>query len=469
MFVTLQPTGFRTLNVAAPTKHAIWFAAVANALLLITLSLAHRPELLRMAVCGSAVTMGAVLYVQSPLSYVQFTLWTWFLTPLLRRLIDLRFGFEDQNLVLLAPLLVTALCGLSLKELLVAKINKAPFFLCTAAVLYGLVIGLMLNPSAEVIYGFFNWMVPPVFGLFLYIRWRSYPELKRVIQRTFLYGTIFMGGYAIYQYCAPPKWDVYWWQSLPYGLVAAFGRPFPYQIRVWGSLNAPATFAGVMGISLLLIFASRSRLAIPCGMMGFYAFTLTLSRTEWLGWIVGAIYLASRTTPRVIARSLAVLALIGAISVPLLTIGSANEMVQERLDTFSHLAEDDSVHTRFAMYQHLTGDLLQNPFGHGVSNADLYQGYSLDSGPLRLLYNFGILGTIFYLLGIGMAVVMLVSARKTGDLFPVACTAVLISAVVRLVSVSAFMNVAGIVVWLCVGMGLAAQRFAATAQEGNMA
>ena len=469
MFVASQPAAFGTVPWAASRRHAIWFAAIANAVVLIALFLANRPELFRLAVCGSAVTMGAVLYVESPLRYVQFTLWTWFLTPLLRRMIDLRFGFEDQNLVLLAPLLVTALCGMSLKDLLVAKINKAPFFLCVAAVLYGLVIGVMLNPSAEVVYGFFNWMVPPVFGLFLYIRWRSYPDLKRVIQQTLLSGILFMAAYAIYQYCSPPKWDVYWWQSLPYGLVAAFGRPFPYEIRVWSSLNAPATFAGVMGMSLLLIFASRSKLAIPCGMMGFYAFTLTLSRTEWLGGIVGVLYLASRTSPRIIARGLAVLVLIAALSVPLLTLGSANKMVQERIDSFSHLAEDDSVHTRFAMYQHLTGDLLQNPFGHGVSNADLYQGYSLDSGPLRLLYNFGILGTVFYLTGIGLALLMLVRARRTEDMFPVACTAVLISGVVRLVSVSAFMNVAGIVVWLCVGMGLAAQRFSAAAQDRNLA
>jgi hypothetical protein len=124
---------------------------------------------------------------------------------------------------------------------------------------------------------------------------------------------------------------------------------------------------------------------------------------------------------------------------------------------------------RFAMYQHLTGDLLQNPFGHGVSNTDVYQGYSLDSGPLRLLYNFGLLGTLFYLAGIAAALGLLMTAKTPGEMFPAACTAVLISSVLKLLSVSAFMNVAGVMVWLCVGMGLVARQYHAAAKKEGLA
>lgn len=453
---------------AAPAMGAVWTTAGASATLLLILFFADLPGMLRIAICSSAVAIGILLYRRMPLYYIQFTLWLWFVTPLVRRVIDLRFGFADQNLVLLAPLLVTAVAGISLKNLPFARLQMAPFLLCIFAVLYGFIIGLILNPSGEVIYGFFNWVCPPLFGLFVYLRWPLYPEMKRVIQQTFVWGTGIMAAYAIYQYCSPPRWDVYWWMSLPYGMVAAFGRPYPYEIRVWSTLNAPAPFASVLGMSLLLTFSSRSKMTLPCGLLGYLAFALTLSRTEWLGWIVGALYLASRVKPVVVARSLGIIALIVILSAPLLTVGSADRMVKERIESFRHLAQDDSVHTRFAMYQRLAGDLVQSPFGHGVSNADVYQGYSLDSGPLRLLYNFGILGASFYLLGIATAMLMLHKAKATSGMFPVACSAVLISAIARLLSLSAFMNVGGVVVWLCVGMGLAAQRFtAASAERGT--
>jgi hypothetical protein len=92
----------------------VWLAAAASLLLVLALYAAGKGTLLRIAIPAGATLTGFALYLRRPIGYIHFTLWVWFLTPLVRRLVDWRVGFEDQNLVLLAPSLVSAIAGLTL-------------------------------------------------------------------------------------------------------------------------------------------------------------------------------------------------------------------------------------------------------------------------------------------------------------------------------------------------------------------
>ena len=70
-------------------------------------------QLLRVAIPAAAFFVGVVLYFSAPIRYVEYSLWLWFLTPLVRRLVDWRFGYTEPNMVLLAPLLVSSVAGLT--------------------------------------------------------------------------------------------------------------------------------------------------------------------------------------------------------------------------------------------------------------------------------------------------------------------------------------------------------------------
>jgi hypothetical protein len=138
-----------------PSASLVWVVAAASLLLVFTLGLAGRGALLRIAVAGGAALVGLALYFRRPVGYFHFTLWTWFLTPLVRRLVDWRVGFEDHNLVLLAPFLVSAIAGLTLMRERRANdtVRLFPFFLCMAGILYGFAVGLMrwrLHASASI-------------------------------------------------------------------------------------------------------------------------------------------------------------------------------------------------------------------------------------------------------------------------------------------------------------------------------
>ncbi len=53
-----------------------------------------------------AAGTGFALYARSPAAYVSFTLWLWFVTPFVRRVLDMHHGWAPTSPTLLAPLAV---------------------------------------------------------------------------------------------------------------------------------------------------------------------------------------------------------------------------------------------------------------------------------------------------------------------------------------------------------------------------
>ena len=71
-------------------------------------------SILRLAFPAGSLAVGALLFFRYPMFYIGFNWWLWFLTPLVRRLIDWKIGWLDPNPVLLAPFLVSFLSMLTL-------------------------------------------------------------------------------------------------------------------------------------------------------------------------------------------------------------------------------------------------------------------------------------------------------------------------------------------------------------------
>ena len=140
-------------------------------------------HLLRLAVPAIATLFGLFLYVRRPVLYLQYVLWCWFLAPLARRVVDLRFGWMESNVVLLAPVLVSGIAGLTLLRRTERDGGAIPvaFVLCGAAILYGFVVGVLLHPSVETAYAFLNWLCPLLFGLHLYLNWPQYQQYRDAI------------------------------------------------------------------------------------------------------------------------------------------------------------------------------------------------------------------------------------------------------------------------------------------------
>jgi len=447
----------------------VWVAAAASLLLILALFLTGRGTALRLAIPAGAALVGLTLYLRRPIGYLHFTLWAWFLSPLVRRLVDWRVGFEDRNLVLVAPMLVSAIAGLTLlrDRRLAGPVRLAPFFLCIAGILYGFAVGLIrwrLHASdaaspGEVLYGLFVWLAPLLFGLHLYLRWPMYEEHKRAVQKCFLWAVLLLGAYGIYQFVAPPAWDVFWLEKMYSDVGAeAFGRPGPFQVRVWGTMNSPGPFGNFLMAGLLLLFSVRSRIKPLATGVGYSAFLLTLVRTSWLGWLVGLAVLARNSKARQIPRLLLSLVLLPVLVSPLMLNPQIATVVADRFQTVRGIGGDESFQDRSEEYRVLLTSLAEDPYGEGLSNAEFFQGYLLDSGILRLLHACGWIGSALFLSGIALCARRMPSGGNSADPIAPIYWAVFVAMIFELLSGNMFTGPYGAILWICIGLGLTLDR-----------
>src|SRR5579859_3540000 len=161
-----------------------------------------RGDLLRPAIPAVCAAVAVVLYFTWPLMYMRYTIWAWCLAPLARRVIDWRFGFVEPNFILVMPLLVSGVSGLTVlipSRRASARIPPV-FLLCGGGLFYGLIAGAVFNQPAEVVFGFCNWLCPMLFGLHLFLTFRNYEEHRDALTRAFLWAILLLGVYGIVQY-----------------------------------------------------------------------------------------------------------------------------------------------------------------------------------------------------------------------------------------------------------------------------
>jgi hypothetical protein len=451
----------------------IWVAAAGSLLLVLGLIVSGQGGLARLAIPAGATLVGLTLYFRRPIGYLHFTLWTWFLAPLVRRLVDWRFGFQDHNFILLAPFLVSAIAGLTLlRERQHAEpVRLTAFFFCLAGVFYGFAVGLIqwrLHTSdaaspGEMIFGFFDWVAPLLLGLHICIRWSSYEEHKKAIEQSFLWATLLLGLYGIYQFITAPPWDCAWLEGLPIGFEnASFGHPDPFEIRVWSTLNSPGSFGVVMLVALILLFGTKTRYKAIFAAAGYISMLLTMVRTAWLAWLLAVILLLSNYRGAMLRRFLFGLILLPLCLLPIALSPEIAQMAQDRLSTMQSVQQDGSFQDRRAMYEVVTEELIKNPAGIGLRNYFTVDGFVLDSGFLQALAMLGFTGTALFAVGVLFGIGSLITPKPAGLLRSLdqqenAFRVVVLVCIAEVISGNPFMNVGGALLWIFLGLWMSAQ------------
>jgi hypothetical protein len=418
--------------------------------------------LLRLAIPAMAMLFALVLYVRQPILYVQYSIWVWFLAPLVRRVVDLRFGWTDPNLILLSPLLVSGVTGLAFlrKDGKAWREVPAGFVLCGAAILYGFVVGMLLHPSAETAYGLLNWLCPLLFGLHLYRNWPQYETYRSAISSSFLWGALVLGLYGIYQFFQPPAWDRFWLEGVRAAMGGgSFGLPEPLLIRVWSTMNAPGPFANTIMVALLFLFVVRSPIKLPAAIAGYTSFLLSAVRTAWLSWVVGLVWILKNSKPRVIVRVVLSGALLVVCLLPLLSDPRMANVIGDRVKTFTDLQSDESFGDRMEMYRVLATDAIDNPFGHGLKNLESSHGMAVDSGILTIVFSMGWLGSLLFAAGIVSLFLRKTAWIPADDNFMVVGKAIMIAILVQIVGGNIFVSVSGAMFWMLTGICLAAGKY----------
>lgn len=436
-----------------------WTAILGFCLVSALLILGGAGKILNLLFPAGALAIGGLLYFRSPVLYVGFTWWLWFLTPLVRRLADYRSSFTDPSPILLAPILVTSIAAITLVQHLPKSYKQGgfPFILCLAGVLYGFAIGLVQNPIVPTILDLLDWLTPILFGFHIFINWRSYPLYRHNLQRVFLWGVLIMGTYGVWQYLVAPQWDGFWLENIS---ATSFGRPEPLKIRVWSTMNSPQSFAGTIVAGLLLLFSSSGTMRLPVAISGYLALLLSLARSAWLSWLVGLVVLIPSLKPRLQIRILVGLALGALLILPLTTIEPFSVALSSRFNTLSNVESDSSYQDRISGYQNVLGLAITQYIGLGMgSTVEIGMG-SNDSGILKLLFSMGYLGTLLYAGGLMVLIVKLFqNLNIKSDSFVSVCHAISLGTLSQIGLNVVTIAPIGIVMWGFFSIALASHNF----------
>lgn len=398
------------------------------------------------------------VYSRSKPVYVSFVLWIWFLTPFVHRVVDMRAGAEQ--VILLTPYLVGGVAGIFLVRnlQLFTQPEMLPFACALSAIFYGLCIGSFRFDPLIVGSVLCEWLVPVLFGFFLY----AYPDGRDAIRKSFKnsfgLAVIATGAYGIYQFVAAPAWDMNWLQSNLEEFVS-IGKPEAMQFRAFSTMNSPPVFGVAMMTGLLLLPALPKKMRIPAAVFGFVAILLTASRSAWIGFAGGIVILFAfgNKTQRVrIAAQIAGFAL---VLLMLLRIPVLGSFVSDRFRNFDDMRDDASFGDRVQGYKEAVGTIVHEPFGEGLGSANvLHTGEVIgphDSSFLESFYSLGWLGTLVYAGGLIFAGVRIfrTTDRSRGDLTR-AGRAVMAAFVIQSPLNSIMLGQAGFFLWTVVALTL---------------
>ncbi|XWK86835.1 MAG: O-antigen ligase domain-containing protein [Phormidium sp.] len=452
-FISLQPAQAWTVILGFSLFTAVCIVANAGGIL-------------RLLFPAASFIVGVFLYRRYPILYIGFTWWLWFLTPWVRRLVDLKSGWVDPSPILLAPPLVTLITLASFLRYLPQSYSQGglPFILSFLGAGYAFLIGLIQAPLISTMLACLNWLTPIAFGFHLFINWRNYPQLSQNIQRSFLWGVLVTGSYGVWQYLVAPEWDRFW--LINTGAVA-FGTPEPLGIRVFSTMNSPQPFAVVMMAGLLLLFNGKGTLRFASAGVGYLSLLLSSARAVWLGWLVAVFILTSSLKAKLQMRLILTLLVIVILVVPLANIEPFSSVIAPRIESLTNAEDDVSYNERSERYQTYLGLALTQIIGNGLGgNAAL--GPNIDSGILDTFYSFGWLGAIPYLGGIILLIFSLLKSPEVRlDPFMSAARAIGIGVFAQIGLNGATAGLFGVILWAFLGIALAAHKY--NSQQKNYA
>ena len=414
-------------------------------------------------------------YVRSPATYVGFVFWCWLLTPFLRRVFDLRFGYHPASLLLVGPVLVTAVAGFTLlrRAQSLRGTTYVPFLLALFALLYAYTVGLIQQSVVAATYDLLNWGGPLLFGLHVALEWRRFPRLRSVFTNVALWGLVVTSAYGLYQFVDPPAWDRVWVYSAE---MYSVGLPVPFLIRVFSTMNAPASFAAFLMFAVLLALPAPQRWKFLPLALGLTVLLLTKTRSAWAAFLVGALVLQLRQPLRSLPRQWIALAVVLVLAAPAVTHPRVLKAVAGRAASLSRLEEDRSYRERRQITSYVVQRLKRNAAGEGLGQLGSAGKLSakgrrasvvaLDSGPLEVFSVMGWMGgALFTLAMIGILIPIVSERHARRD----AVTNGAAAAVIALLTASLFGNVfngvSGVMFWAAVGLATAGRSYALALEQ----
>ena len=418
------------------------------------------------AFVGAAVLAGMVAYYREPTRYLALVFALVFFTPWVRRVSDFHHGYNPTNVVLLAPVLVTLISGLTLiyraRELRGSML--LPFIFTLAGVGYAYSVGVLKNGLVPATYAMLTWVAPITFAVHLNLNWRIFPRLRESFL-TFLHWALpVIAVYGIYQLVRPPAWDLVWMQRAS---VASVGNPVAFGFRVFGTLNMPGTYAAVLVIGMLFLLGSARRGGALILSLALIALMLTRVRSSWVAFLVGLMIVQFMGPIRRSMRNWVLLLFMVALALPLLSLDVFRGSITSRLASFATISDDGSFNARKqlsymaiqAIYSRAEGEGM-GATGGGAKLLRVERQASIDNGFLEVFYVLGWPGGALLAVGLSGHLLTLLRFRDARqDAFASSARACFWSLLGMLLIGDIFSGSVGVMFWGAYGFACSAHAY----------
>lgn len=413
------------------------------------------------AYVGVSVLCGVILYARFPTGYVSFSLWLWFLTPFVRRVLDMHHGWSPASPVLIAPPAVALLSFITILRRPAELRGQmyAPYLLVLLAFVYGYTVGIINAGFVPASYALITWLAPAIFGLHIANNWRRYPEFANAVRETFRWALPFLAAYGIYQFVRLPIWDSNWMINAQ---MRSIGAPVPFLVRVFGTLNTPGPYAAFLCAGALLLLPQKGKLRSIGIALAMVSLLLARTRAVWVAFLIGLAVQQIGQPLKKLPRYVFTLIAVSIIAIPIVSLPQFSARIAPRLKTFTNLSTDNSFVKRYNFSESAASSIVETAEGNGLGmtggaiKLNNNQGLrSLDNGFLEVFYIYGWTGGMLFFLGIAGLMFQSIRFRETRtDPFANSMRAISVALVSILPIGDVFTGPTGTLLWMAVGFGI---------------
>ena len=341
-----------------------------------------------MSVAFQALRLGTAYHFESLIVLFAFS-------PYLRRIVDYGCGFDAYGVMLSGPLLATVLPTIALPAAVMAKrgplVGRLVAYVLAAICLgYAALISMLDGAYVGAITGFGKSAAVLFYGCWLLAKAEDPQKVVRQGTRACALVVPIVSVYGVSQYFNPSPADSYWMTATA---LSSIGAPEPGQVRVFSTLNSPASFGNFLVFGLMLVGFVGSRWeSLICFPPGAAALLLSQSRTAWIALATSILYSLLHVTTRF--RSITLIVGIVIVSIFAIFATPMGDAVSNRLQTISdHPSEDASGQARLRELVLIFNNLDSYLIGSGNSglggNGWAYntQGTAISDGLIVLSIN----------------------------------------------------------------------------------
>lgn len=314
-----------------------------------------------MGIAFQALRLGTGYHFEALIALFAFS-------PFLRRIVDYSCGYDERGLMLMGPLLAALVPTTSLPAAILAKRGHlvgrlGPFVLITACLVYAALLSALNGGYYSAAVGLGKSISVLLYGCWLIAAADDPGLVMRQGARAFLLIMPIVSVYGIAQYFDPSPADRDW---MIYSAMSSVGLPEPEQVRVFGTLNSPASLGNFIGFGLVLVgFLRRPWEVLICSGPGAVAMLLSQSRTTWISLAVSIVYplFLSGTKQRsgILSLAIMVTASLTVLATPL------GDVISARIQTISGASDDGSAMARLDELRFLLDHLDMYLVGSGYS------------------------------------------------------------------------------------------------------